>query len=322
MLDSNLSKYLTLEESRKNYLLNNNLGESEKIKNELAELYLELQDDLGGKKFNHFFNLFQQINIPVSLLTASSMQKKDSTIKKIDKNEFNDFFKNYFNIDISSIDIIHVTSLPQHAEGYAETCGIDKHYIVLPQLNSEYFLSKDLIVHELGHTTEYLVKRTHDLKNGIVHFPIISETIAHYFQFYYMLKTCSKVERIGVLASITEAYFFYKSMLIMFINDNNASTFDYEIIVHHPLFTPFIEAYDCISLGPITLLDELINRYDGKSMLEKYMFPHSQRLGAFLAFNFLKHNLDVQKLFSVQFNQENIDLEECLKSVGLDPALV
>jgi hypothetical protein len=305
----------------KQHLINDDFEAYINLQPSLQEKYLELLSILGGKEYDFFYHLFQNVKISENLLLDSSLNGIQGMIHEIKKSEYDSFFEDYFKIDISNVDIIRVSTMPDYAEGFASSCGEDNHYIVLPKAGTHYFLSKDLIVHELGHTIEFSKRRKPKIENGIVSFPIISETIAHYYQFYYMLKFSNRKERLSVLASITEAYFYYKCLMIMHTKKvKSIENFDFNFILKHSDFKHIKNAYENIyTQSGLTLLENLIQKYESQMIHESFNL-HIQRLGAFLAFNFLKYKLEINKLFFIDYSGK-INLEKCLNQVGIDSKL-
>jgi len=137
MLNDKIESYVELEMQSKQHLINDDFEAYINLQPSLQEKYLELLSILGGKEYDFFYHLFQNVKISENLLLDSSLNGIQGMIHEIKKSEYDSFFEDYFKIDISNVDIIRVSTMPDYAEGFASSCGEDNHYIVLPKFHSQ-----------------------------------------------------------------------------------------------------------------------------------------------------------------------------------------
>lgn len=278
---------------------------------------LEKNNNLKSK-FDYGFDIFSTVRVPVGILKYSSMYSTSGKIKNFDRNNINSFFWDQFGIDVSSVDVIEVQNMPDHAEAYASPCNVNEHYIAIPDSKSNAFFSYDLLVHEIAHTVEFTERRKNSNPAHIFSFPLLSEAIAHYYQIIYMLKHSSEEERLGMLASITEAYLFYRCMRIMCKVAPKDKKFDPNKILNDSEFVDFIKAYQGTNV-----VSNFFERYHNQDYYAVYNQIHAQRLGVFLAFNFIKYKLDITELFHTRFpTGETISLEGLIKQTKLKPKVL
>ena len=266
-------------------------------------------------KYDYGFALFSTVKIPLNILRNSSANATNGQIQSFDRNKVNSFFLNEFDIDISAVDVIEVPNMPDHAEAFAMECGVNDHYIAIATTK---FLSYDLLIHEFAHTVEFTERRKNNTPAQILNFPTLSETIAHYYQMVYMLKYSTENERLGMLATITEAYLFYHCIQIMMKVAPNERTFNREKIYKAEEFKQFLIAYD-----GTYVISNFFDRYDNQNYFSIYNSVHARRLGAFLALNFIKYKLDITELFHTRYPTGNtISLKGLIEQTKLKPKVL
>lgn len=277
---------------------------------------LASNDNLNAK-FDYGFDLFSDIKIPTEILQNSSNNAMSGKITTFDRNKINAFFFDDFGMDISAVDVIESTFIPDNAEAFAMECSKDEHYICIPTRNalqSKKFLSYDLLIHELGHTVEFIERRKQNTPAEILNFSLFSETIAHYYQMSYMLKYSSSEDRLGMLTSVTQAYLFYHCMKIMRRVAPQDKIFSRMKISKDGEFQSFLSAYQGTNI-----LDNFFKRWHLKDYLQVYEEEYAKRLGVFLALNFIRYNLDIKELFKTQYPKgDNIRLEDIIIQTNLD----
>ena len=303
----------------KNSLINNNqdMYELQAKHFDSYQKLLAANDNLGAK-MDYGFDLFFNVKIPVEILKKSSLCAMSGNIKTFDRDKVNSFFWNQFSIDVSSVDVIEIPNMPDHAEAFALECGVNDHFIGIPSANSNAFLSYDLLIHEFAHAIEFTERRKNKSPAHILTFSLLSETIAHYYQMIYMLKHSSLNDRLGMLASITQAYLFYRCMRIMLKVAPKERNFDSNRIYNDSEFVEFTKAY-----SGTDILDQFFERYHGRDFYIDFDQIHAQRLGFFLALNFIKYELDITELFHTKRPKGGIiSLEDLISQTTLKPEVL
>lgn len=290
---------------------NQKINELEAEKN---RIYLQILKNNNNLKTDYSPQLFNNIRIPGNILREASANGMCGNIKDFDRDHINSFFLDKFNIDVTAVDIFKIPKMPDHAEAYATPCGIDEHYIVIPTKESDSFLSYDLLIHELGHTVEYTQRRKKLDPAYIFGHPLLSETIAHYYQMIYMLKHSTREERLSMLCSITESYVFNRFIQIMQDIEPQNPKFDFSKITRHKDFNELAFAYQSTPV-----LENLINKYDEKEFAQIFYDHHAKRSGVFLALNFIKYKFDIKELFDIKLPKETIDLSKLIAQTNLKP---
>lgn len=266
----------------------------------------------GGLVYD--LNLFKDVEISEDIFCASSRNVDTGKLESYDRTIVDSFFKNRFGIDVSNTEIITSKDMPMHAEAYAVACGTNEHFIVVGNNPETSYVSYDLLIHEFGHTVEFTEGRKNKKLEEHLKHPVLSEAVAHYYQLVYMMENSTKDEKLSMIASFTQAYLFYRCMLIMINTDPNAKSFDPDIIVSHPDFHVFRRAF----IGT-HVLTNFFDRWRGQSFIEAYKQHHAQRFGVFLAFNFIKHKLDITELFRIKYPMGKVRLEDLIEQTSIDP---
>jgi len=132
------------------------------------------------------FDLFKDVEIPLHILRNSSAFAKAGRIYEYDRNVVDAYYLNKFGIDVSKVEITTILNIPEHAEAFAMSCGSDEHYVVIGRNLRSAFLSYDLLIHEFGHTVEFIEGRKNKKIDEFLKLNVLSEAIAH-------LKTMSEI---------------------------------------------------------------------------------------------------------------------------------
>lgn len=303
-----------LEFKNQKFSIENTVINNQKI-NELEieknRIYFQIEKN-HNLRIDYTLQLFKNIRVPCNILKESSANGMCGNIKDFDRDHINSFFLDKFNIDVTAVDIFRIPTMPAGAEAYAIPCGIDEHYIVIPTKESDLFLSYDLLIHELGHTVEYTSRRKKLDPAYIFGHPLLSETIAHYYQMIYMLKHSTREERLSMLCSTTESYVFNRCMQIMQDIEPKNPKFDFTKIIRHKDFDELEFAYQSTSV-----LQNFINRYDKKEFAPISYDQHAKRLGVFLALNFIKYKFDIKELFDIKLPKGRADLSKLIAQTNL-----
>jgi hypothetical protein len=259
------------------------------------------------------FDLFKDVEIPLHILRNSSAFAKAGRIYEYDRNVVDAYYLNKFGIDVSKVEITTILNIPEHAEAFAMSCGSDEHYVVIGRNLRSAFLSYDLLIHEFGHTVEFIEGRKNKKIDEFLKLNVLSEAIAHYFQIIYMLENSTKYERLSMVSTFTQAFIFYRSMQIMRQVVPDASTLDHRVIVYDPAFRDIYAAYEGTDI-----LINFFNRWAGQDFYSVYKEHHEKRLGVFLALNIIKHDMDINELLLSKYPQGDVSVERIIESTNLD----
>lgn len=280
------------------YLNNKNNLDEENLHHE--EAFIEVFKANSNDKliFDYSVSLSPEVKVPSYILRNSSLNAQSGRILNFDRNVIDSFFKETFDLDVSAFEVIDIPQMPKHAEGIAVPCGLDNHYVLISTQNGLYY---DLIVHEFGHLVELTERRKKNTVGSLVFYPLFTETVAHYYQLIYMLKNSSKENRIGMLASTTEAYVFSRCIQIMLQHAPNESTFNFDLIFNDPQFQDIALAYNGLDVLP-----RFVQRYQGQNYKNIYQMHHGQRFSVFLALNCIKHKLDIREFSKIEIPEGDL----------------
>ena len=206
-----------------------------------------------------------------------------------DITQYKRFVQNLLDVDLSNVTVAHVPNDYSKAEGQAITCGEDRHIVILPP-KGEAFLSADLLVHELGHTGEFTLRRQNNEVNHFVNHKIFNETIAHFCQFRYLKEYGTRVEKISALNSIIPAYMLLKARIAANDMKIQPHTVQTDRLVNHKDFGDFRKVYTTPGLK------RSLSTYEGESLFILYHVEIAARFGAVLALKLLNEPEAIKKL--------------------------
>lgn len=302
----------------------NSQNNLEKAYQQHLDAYIDVLKSNHNERANFIepISLSTEIKIPGDILRKSSQYGQFGRIYNFDRNFINSFFKENFDLDVTSVEVIDSPTMPEHAEGQAFECGLDDHYVVISTQNGLYY---DLIIHEFAHTVEFSERRKKYTAGSIGFHPMLTEAVAHYYQLIYLLEHGSVKNRLCMLASITEAYVFSRCARIMLKHAPNDRSFDFKLIFNDPEFKDIKDAF-----GGMDILPNLEALWQGKSYREEHYYHHGKRFGVFLALNCIKHNLDILELSKVEIpagdpandNMQYVSVLELLEQTNLNVDLL
>ena len=219
-----------------------------------------------------------------------SVGNQDETSEfKDDTTEYRKFVEKLMDVDLSNVTVAHVPGDFSKNEGRAYPCGRDQHVVIMP-LEGEGFLSPDLLVHELGHTAEFTLRRQNDDVSKFINHGILNETIAHFCQYSYLKEFGTRIERISALNSVIPMYMMLKARIAtkeMRVEPNVVQT---ERIVEHKEFADFRKVYTTLGLKKSLIA------YEGYSLFESYHSKIAPRFGSVLALRLLNDTSGIKKL--------------------------
>ena len=185
-------------------------------------------------------------------------------------------------------------------------CGEKEHIILLPP-KGKYLESPDMLVHELGHAAEYTLRRTQNDDRLLIQHRLLSETVAHYCQYKYLIHYGSIEQRIGAIGSITKEYLTLQAVLAAI--EYKQEIINIENIVEHELLSDFVSLY-----GKNTV-SKILSTYGNRKIAEIYHYFVEPRFGAFIALRLLDR---VDAIKDICVTLPDRPIKETLSGLGLD----
>ena len=209
------------------------------------------------------------------------------------ENEYKSYVEKLLDVDLSKVRISRTKNDCKHAEGSALPCGATDHIVLLPPIGAD-FVSPDLLIHELGHTAEFTLRRASDEIEMIRSHKLFSEAIAHYCQYRYLLEFGTKAQRIGVIGSVTKDYLLLRALVATGTLAGNPQLFHLEPIFKHNALAEFRKVY------PAEKIRHLLIDYEGMPTVELYYLLAEARMGAILALHLINNSTAIRQLCTVK----------------------
>lgn len=225
------------------------------------------------------------------LLQVCAVVEKNhkETLPNEDSTEYRKFVEELIGVSLENVTIAHVSGNFQKAEGQASACGRDRHVVILPE-RGKAFLSADLIVHELGHTAEFTLRRQNDDVKHFNNHKILNETIAHFCQYRYLKEFGTRDEKISAVNSIVPLYMLLKVRIAARDLKISPSTVQTEKVINHK------EMADLRKVYTTPTLRGALAPYEGQSLLHLYHIDILPRFGSVLALKLLNEPETIKKL--------------------------
>ncbi|MEG8044950.1 hypothetical protein QP175_01240 [Sphingomonas aerolata] len=190
------------------------------------------------------------------------------------------------------------------AEAMAMACGRKDHVIVLP---AGGYKAPDLLIHELGHTAEFTVRRaTGDPKMLRTH-RILSETVAYYCQFSYLRQHGTADQRQFALAAFLPGYLAAQFIHVSGKKPNAQA----KAMIGHPRFGALIEEY-----GPECLLQHIESNRLTSLTTDEITHAYVEPLFSIpVALNLLQRGDPVQR---VMMASADVSVISALQAVGIN----
>ncbi|MBP1203960.1 hypothetical protein JOD97_001974 [Duganella sp. 1411] len=239
-----------------------------------------------------------QTHISQSLINDIALIHPDETHQEVDQAE--NFYRSYverlLNVDLSKVEILRAAGNFKHAEGRAVTCRATDHLVILPPRGEEY-VSPDLLIHELGHTAEYTLRRaSNDIEMLRSHL-LFSEAIAHFCQYKYMVEFGTRTERLHALASVTKNHMLLRALRAHRELRDQPANFQVSRIIDHEYLDVYRAAYTK------DRIEWLLEDYEGRSFIELYFTEAEPRMGAVLALQVMHNGAAIRELCLMKTNQ-------------------
>lgn len=228
---------------------------SEAIHQDISNVLMETCNDFENKATRivyYFFDLFHDVNFRSDFLRepANDVDPKNlsNQINKEEITQAKNYVERLLDVDLSSVSIIKLNEqIKEHAEGFCVPCGKEQHYIFY-QDDKNGVISTDLIIHELGHAAEFTISRSEISDNVFNRHPCISEAIAYYCQFRYLLDFGTREQRMGSFGAFFDAYLKIIICLVCIKHKTPLSDIDIQLVVNSNECLPIINSYNQNSL--------------------------------------------------------------------------
>lgn len=291
-----LAEYYEVEGLRRQAIISGNPDLADQYSYELYQKTCDLPQLVFPNSFA-MPNVLQT-HITQSLINDIARIHSDETHQEVDQAE--DFYRAYverlLDVDLSKVEILRAAGNFKHAEGRAVTCGRTDHLVILPP-NGEEYVSPDLLIHELGHTAEYTLRRASNDIEMLRSHQLFSEAIAHYCQYKYMLEFGTHVERLHALASVTKNHMLLRALRAHHEMRDQPADFQVSRIIDHEYLDVYRAAYTK------DRIEWLLEDYEGRSFIELYFLEAEPRMGAVLALRLIHNGAAIRELCLMKTNQ-------------------
>lgn len=209
-MTQNRQKLYNLENQ---YINNINQGIcNDEIILKMNKVLLKISPDFQTKTFqsiNDLLKIVSNISFSSSFLSEIVFIDQNELCNEITEEEImiaRQYVEQLLNVDLSSINIEYSKKpLLDNTEGQCIACEKDKHQVFYQ--NDEYgVISTDLIVHELGHAADFTISRSINDDKLLNRHISISESIAYYCQYKYLLENGTKEQRKGLFGAFIFTY--------------------------------------------------------------------------------------------------------------------
>lgn len=262
--------------------------------------------------------------ISKDLVEAVSRLRASSLAIDIDDDleSYRFYVENLLDVDLSKVEIIRVEGDYENAEGQAMPCGATDHIVILPP-REKGFVSPDLLIHELGHTCEYTLRRASHDPEMIVSHRLFSEAIAHYCQYKYLIEHGTEAQRLSAVGSITKEYLLLKAIRAYFSLPSPSCNLQIECILNNEQIADFVSVYGQVKVA------QLLSLYPNPSLAELYHLHVEPRMGAILALQLIDNDTAIRSLCTVKADRPiraslerlNLDADELMKFNKADTLL-
>ena len=262
------------------------------------------------------FEYVRQAYIPKDLIREISYLNEDALPRREIEPMIEDcraFVSDKLRVDISGVQIVRVNLDLALCEAQAASCGDTEHLVLLP-LAATGFQAPDILVHELGHTAEFTLRRSIGEDRFLAQHSFLSETVAHYCQYRYLKEFGTPQERLGAMGSIVKEYLGLKAVLASYDLERRDED---RLLIHeicaHEYVSDFVEIYGRNRVGSI------LKGYDQLSIGYIYQYFVEPRFGAILAMHLIDQP---QKVRDLAMSEANKPIAATLREMNLDAELL
>lgn len=295
-----------LERLRKDAIIAGDTQEEQRI---LEELSLK-SENVPHLRFpeSHLINFVNSWNLADDIIELVAQANHLDAVADIDlsADSCRMFVEEELGVALSCTSIARLPGDYSRHEAYCVACGERDHLVVFPE-KGELFESADLLIHELGHAAEHTLRRQEEDDRLLVSHRFLSETVAHYVQYKYLIEHGSESERICAVGSVTFEYLTLKAINAAILNSKRILIA--EELVDSPELSVFVNVY-----GRQKVLD-ILSTLNGKDIGSVYYYSVEPRCGAILAMRLL-NNQDIVRKIAVSAPDKPVSI--ILNELGLD----
>lgn len=178
----------------------------------INEVLLKISPDFQSKtleSINDLLKIIPSINFSSKFLSEIVTISENELSNNVTEKEIliaRQYVEKLLNVDLSSVNVQYTKNyLIGNTEGQCIACDKDKHQIFY-QDNKYGIISTDLIVHEFGHAADFSISRTIDNDKLLNRHISISESIAYYCQYKFLIEFGTKKQRQGLFGAFIYTY--------------------------------------------------------------------------------------------------------------------
>ncbi len=160
------------------------------------------------KSINDLLKIIPKIHFNSNFLSEIVIISQDELSNKVTEKEIlfaRQYVEKLLNVDLSLVNVEYANNLMDNTEGQCIACKKDKHQIFY-QKDKHGVISTDLIVHEFGHAADFTISRAIDDDNLLNRHISISESIAYYCQYKFLIEFGTKKQRQGLFGAFILTY--------------------------------------------------------------------------------------------------------------------
>jgi hypothetical protein len=210
--------------------------------------------------------------------------------------------------DLKPVEIVFTKGDFNQAEGRAQPCADSEHFVILPYPEDD-FTSEELLVHELGHTAEYMRRRPTEEYGYYSSHRLFSEAIAHFAQFHYLTDHGTQEQRVAVIGSLLRDYMIMKALDAMLEISEDSKTLDVRQAITKEPMSDLLSIY-----GKAKTLDILMP-FNNAPFWVLYYNLVEPRMGFVLALKLFNDKEAILKLTTVK---QDRPLKQTLDELGLN----
>lgn len=252
-----------------------------------------LLPNLEGK-FPDGFLQFQLSGRTIREIRSATNKLKYMELSDGDANDVINFVETLHGVSLSNTKINYFYDGHDHdIEGFCITCGQDEHEVFIPQ---PMYSAQDLLAHELGHAAHAIIKRKNDDCAYWLHNPLMSEMIAYFTQFSYLLENGSRDDFMAALGAVLDPYF---ALLLLG--------------KRLPSFEEFIACNEMYGIREAYSRAELFDLYTKHHDVNGFLKTVYPRMGLMLAIKLLGNGVAIKSIIAI--DRVDISPEEKLKKI-------
>ena len=289
--------------------------ESDAIKTDISAILMQACPTVikNATDTNHYYMRYiHKINLSSEFLrkclNGINVAELHNIVTENEVSEAVSYVEQLLDIDLSHISVLKLDKqVRANAEGFCVTCNNDEHFIFY-QPDENGVISTDLIVHELGHAAEFSISRSQNNDALLIPHSAISEAIAYYCQFKYLLEYGTRMQRAGSIGAFLYSYLAIVICRTCIKHETSLSDIDVHIIINSDECRQIIDSYN---YDATKFVEDKINDLKGlhPDLMSLTRNSISHGLGIVLAIFLLDKPLDfVKEIIKRNAIQNDIDV--------------